>query len=63
VEGLGERVELDSHLGRPVARQPQHLLELLGVLLGQPPRQLHHVHPGPGQTRALTPTLSRALHR
>jgi hypothetical protein len=57
VEGLGEHLELGARLVGPVPLQPQHLLELLGVLLGQPPRQLHHLHPGPGQARAPRPTL------
>jgi hypothetical protein len=46
VEGLGEGLELGARLVGPVPLQPQHPLELPGVLLGQPPRQLHHVQAG-----------------
>jgi hypothetical protein len=57
VEGLGERVELGARLVGPVPLQPQHLLEILGVLLRQPPRQLHHVQAGPCHRRPPRPTL------
>jgi hypothetical protein len=59
VESLGERLEPGARLVGPVLRQPQHLLELLGVLLGQPPRQLDHVQAGPSHRRTHRPTLGR----